>query len=350
MAMAIETLHCPYDSVTDSLNIERCTIGNFPTRLVQEQGLGNEIGVDLWMKHEFEADFIGSGNKARKLEFLLPQLQQEGYTGVVIDGTTQSNCAMSLNYYAPRFGLTVDLILYGTDKREGNYLDIVRSGPATITHLPQWSPPDIAASEKRILDEAATEGRRLAVIPTGATNDITALGSVRLAEELAWQEDRLLETGEMEKPIDAVVLPTASGGTQAGLEIGRLVTGRAWDVIAIGVANDEAYFKRTIGSIAAKPVIRQALGDIAPDKVQAKTYMGAMGERYGLPLPGTYEGIQNIRSRYGPIILDPLYTYKTMVGLRQLVQQGEIKQGATVVFIHTGGLNDRFVDPVDRQW
>ena len=329
--------HSASPSVTDEvLHLERSQIGNLPTRLVKAEGLGDELGLELWIKNEFEADSLGSGNKVRKLEFLLPELVRSGYTGLVIDGTTQSNCAMALASYAPRFGLTVDLILYGPTERSGNYADIVRSG-ANVTLLPVWSPLDIKATQDRLLEEAIQGGRRLAVVPTGATNEITAFGTVRLTEELAQQED------DLGLSIDTIVFPTASGGTQAGLEIGRAALDKPWKLIGIGVANDAPFFEKVVRAIARAPLSRQLLGDARAEQIQPQTYMGAVGERYGIPLPDTLAQIQAIRERHG-IILDSFYTYKALVGLRQLIEQGEIEKGSTVVFIHTGGLNERFLN------
>jgi 1-aminocyclopropane-1-carboxylate deaminase/D-cysteine desulfhydrase-like pyridoxal-dependent ACC family enzyme len=311
-------------------------IGNLPTRLLRVESLGEEIGVDLWVKNEFEADAFGSGNKMRKLEYLLPQIARDGYDGLIIDGTTQSNCAMSLALYAPRFGLSVDLILYGPTTHQGNYVDILRSG-ARLTSLPEWSPTEIEAARKRLVDEAAQDGRRLTVVPTGATNEVTAFGTVHLAEELARQE------AEYGIKIDAIVFPTASGGTQAGLEIGRAALDKDWRLIGIGVANDEAFFEQVVRSIARAPLARQLLGDEKANEVTAHTHMGAVGERYGIPLPGAFAEIRDIRERHG-VVLDSLYTHKALTGLRQLVDSGELARGSTVVFIHTGGLNERFLD------
>jgi D-cysteine desulfhydrase len=37
------------------------------------------------------------------------------------------------------------------------------------------------------------------------------------------------------------------------------------------------------------------------------------------------------------ILLDPVYTGKTMAGLIDLVRKGFFKKGDTVLFVHTGG-------------
>jgi len=42
------------------------------------------------------------------------------------------------------------------------------------------------------------------------------------------------------------------------------------------------------------------------------------------------------------IILDPVYTSKTMAGLIDLVQKGEFQKQDVVVFVHTGGISGLF--------
>jgi 1-aminocyclopropane-1-carboxylate deaminase/D-cysteine desulfhydrase-like pyridoxal-dependent ACC family enzyme len=313
----------------------RVTLGNFPTRLSRLPKVGAMLGVDLWMKHEFEADAFGSGNKVRKLEFLIPEIIRGGYTGIIGDGTTQSNSAMALALYAPRFDLSADLILSGSTARHGNYLDILHSG-ARVKLLAEWSLDRLFRVRQEIQAAAAAEGRRLYVVPTGATNVTTVSAGVDLAAELAAQEK---ETGVS---FDYVILPTASGGTQVGLELGRLIHGRPWNLIAIGVANDAAFFADTVRSLA-RASASGALIEELEDNLTYQVYMGALGAGYGVPLPGAFDDIRRIRTRFG-LLLDSVYTHKAFVGMRQLIADGKIPRGSSVAFIHTGGLNERFVD------
>lgn len=317
----------------------RISLGNFPTRLSQASSLGAELGVDLWLKHEFEADGFGAGNKVRKLEYLIPEILCSGYHGLVVDGTTQSNCAMALALYAPRFGLAVDLVLYGDTAPVGNFADIARSG-ANLAILPEWSPHAIREAEESLVAQAKHKQRRLYVVPTGATNSVTVQGGIDLAREVAQQESHLGFA------FDYVIFPTASGGTQAGLEIGRAMLRRGWHLIGIGVANDEAFFQKVTQDAAASPNL-SALTDGITESLAIRTHMGAIGPRYGLPLPHTFEEIGRLRREHG-LVLDSVYTYKTFVGLQQLLAIGEVRKGSRVLFIHTGGTNERFV-PDPRQ-
>lgn len=311
----------------------RIGLGNFPTRLVRWPHLGASIGVDLWIKHEFEADAFGSGNKVRKLEFLLASVVDGGYSGVVLDGSTQSNCAMALALYAPGVGLTVNLVLYGDSRRSGNYLDILRSG-ADVTVLTEWSPADIATARQEMA--ARRGGDRLYDVPTGATNEVTVFASIELARELACQQDVLGIN------VDHVVFPTGTGGTQAGLEMGRALLGRPWSMFGVAVANDAAFFRHTTNLLSRRPLMAPVLRG-GQARLRPQTLVGALGPGYGIPLENTVTAISWLRRRFG-LVLDSVYTYKAFVGLRQLIDTGAIERGSTVVFVHTGGVNERFYD------
>lgn len=317
----------------------RVHLGHLPTRLERWPALGRELGVDLWIKHEFEADAFGSGNKVRKLEFLLAHLTAGDYAGVLLDGSTQSNCAMALAHYAPRFDLQVELILYGPTEPVGNYVDIL-SSTARITHLPGWSPATVAAAAERITNHAHHRGERLYHVPTGATNTITAYAALDLAEELYWQQS---DTGV---GIKHLVFATGTGGTQAGLDIATQELDAGWRLHPVAVANEPAFFHTTTTAIAESAEMT-AHTRPAPFQPCARVYTAAQGPGYGQPLPGSTAEIRRLRRDYG-LVLDSVYTFKAFVGLRQLIESRHIPPESTVVFIHTGGINERFHPPPGR--
>jgi 1-aminocyclopropane-1-carboxylate deaminase/D-cysteine desulfhydrase-like pyridoxal-dependent ACC family enzyme len=62
-----------------------------------------------------------------------------------------------------------------------------------------------------------------------------------------------------------------------------------------------------------------------------------IGPGYAIPTAAGNAAIRKV-ARLEGIFLDPVYTGKTMAGLIDLVQQGEIRKDSTVVFWHTGGV------------
>lgn len=241
---------------------------------------------------------------------------------------------MALSHYAPVAGLDVELILYGQQARQGNYLDILNSR-ANLTLLPQWEPEEIEAVRRRIIHRHSKRGRQFFSVPTGATNSLTTLAGVDLAIEIVDQERSLGATFQY------VVVATGTGGTQVGLELGRRVLDAGWSLIGIAIANDEAFFR----DVASHLYASQELADLAGacGTIELRTYLGAQGEGYGRPLPGAATELRDIRHRHG-LILDSVYTHKAFAGLKQLVSDGVIRRGSSVVFVHTGGINERFLE------
>jgi 1-aminocyclopropane-1-carboxylate deaminase/D-cysteine desulfhydrase-like pyridoxal-dependent ACC family enzyme len=62
-----------------------------------------------------------------------------------------------------------------------------------------------------------------------------------------------------------------------------------------------------------------------------------IGPGYGLPTAGMLEAV-DLTARLEGLVLDPVYTGKTMAGLIDLIRQGRFKKSDIVVFIHTGGV------------
>ena len=82
--------------------------------------------------------------------------------------------------------------------------------------------------------------------------------------------------------------------------------------------------------------IAAMLGDveIKPSDIHVSDAVLAPG--YGQMNDATAKAIRLTAQEEG-IILDPVYSGRTMAGLIALVESGRIPQGARVLFIHTGG-------------
>jgi L-cysteate sulfo-lyase len=71
------------------------------------------------------------------------------------------------------------------------------------------------------------------------------------------------------------------------------------------------------------------------------THQEFYGAGYAIPTKECQEAIRLV-AHSEAIILDPVYTGKTMAGLIQHVRSGEIRPDETVVFMHTGGIASVF--------
>ena len=82
-----------------------------PTPLVRAERLGEELGVELWIKRDDLGSTGLGGNKLRKLEVLLGDALARGCDTVVTFGALQSNHARQTAAAAARVGLRCQLVL-----------------------------------------------------------------------------------------------------------------------------------------------------------------------------------------------------------------------------------------------
>jgi D-cysteine desulfhydrase/L-cysteate sulfo-lyase len=134
---------------------------------------------------------------------------------------------------------------------------------------------------------------------------------------------------------DYVVHATGSGGTQAGLVIGAKSMSPGCRVIGISVSDPKGPFSDDVLEIAraTDDALGLGLAIMSDDVTVFDEYLGA---GYGVVDKGVAETIRLVFQTEG-IVLDPVYTAKAMIGLRDLIKTGFFKPTDKVVFLHTGG-------------
>jgi D-cysteine desulfhydrase family pyridoxal phosphate-dependent enzyme len=291
-------------------------------------------GPHLYIKRDDCTGLALGGNKTRKLEFLVGEALTMGATTIISEGGLQSNHVRQTAAAAAKAGLRCHLVLNHAVPidtaiyRTGGNLLLDRLLGA-VTHF-------CAAGETRAAKSAAVaadlQGRGEVPyrIPTGGSNAVGALGYAALMLEL------LQQAKELQLSFDKIVVASASGGTQAGLVVGRELAQADLSVMGIDVEGDPddllAMVQSIAGDCARKVGLRR---EIRPDAFELVRGYAAPG--YGLPSPGTIEAIKSMASLEG-ILLDPVYTGKAMAGLIDMARTGRLGKDDTVLFIHTGGM------------
>ena len=72
-------------------------------------------------------------------------------------------------------------------------------------------------------------------------------------------------------------------------------------------------------------------------KTDVKVVDGYVGRGYALSRPKEIELLKEVALKEA-LVLDPVYTGKSMFGLRDQIRKGVIKKGSKILFLHTGGL------------
>jgi D-cysteine desulfhydrase len=195
---------------------------------------------------------------------------------------------------------------------------------------PEQYRDDVGGIMERIAEKLRSQGREPYILPEGASNAIGAMGYLAATEEIAAQ------LAQIKLNIDAVVCATGSGGTQAGLIMGKKLYNMDYGVYGINVCDDEDYFKRKIFNIIETAQQRFNF-DLTISHNEIHILDGYVGEGYALNKPQEIEFIKSVAKDEG-IVLDPVYTGKAMLGLMDQIQKGRFSPKSNILFLHSGGL------------
>ncbi len=303
-----------------------------PTRIERLSRYSAKLpGVDVWIKRDDLTGFCLSGNKVRKLEFSFARALAEGAEGVVTCGGVNSNHCRATAFLAARLGLDVHLFLRTPDGRPPKQLTANTLLDAIAGAKIHWITPEQYQDRDRLMNQfiegRAREGTTFALFPEGASNGLGAVGFVKAVEELQGQ----LVNKNLE--IDVVVHALGSGGTTAGLAVGRELLRARWTNLAFAVCDDVAYFEKKVRAIATE---LEPLG-FDPVEIRGLTILDAYkGAAYGATTPEELRFYRRIAQQEG-ILLDPCYSGKAFFGLHQEIMKGRFPTGSRVLFWHTGG-------------
>jgi D-cysteine desulfhydrase len=300
--------------------------------------LSERFGVEIYAKRDDLTGADLTGNKVRKLEFLLADAIASGADTVITCGAAQSNHARATAIAAAKLGLKARLLLRTRQPAnpppfEGNILlnRLVGAEIIWITFEEYGHRSEILARHAESVEES---GGTPYVIPEGGSNGLGAWGYVRVVEELAQQLEAL--PGGTEKPT-TIIHATGSGGTTAGLVLGVLLLGLNARVVGINVCNDRDYFMQVVGDICESAIATYQLNLPFSRQSDIEIVDGYVGRGYGKSSPQELSLLVDVARTEG-LFLDPVYTGKAFFGMTQELKGDSRSFGERIVFVHTGGI------------
>jgi D-cysteine desulfhydrase len=312
----------------------RLPLARLPTPLEPSPRLGAHLGIELLWKRDDLTGLELSGNKARKLEFLVAEAEASGADVLVTCGGVQSNHCRATAFAAARRGLGCVLLLRTADPAappalEANAL-LDRLAGAEVRYVSHDEYRRRAEVMAAVADELRARGRRPCLIPEGGSSALGSLGYVLAVSELQAQ----LPAAWRDGPV-TIAYAAGSGGTGAGIELGVRVAGWGAAVpLGFAVCNDAGYFQAAIAGICADAHRRwPALPAVLAAEVRIDG--GFVGPGYA---ETTEQGLEIVRraAREDGVVLDPVYTGKAMLGVATRAAAGTLPS-RRVVFVHTGG-------------
>jgi len=312
--------------------VHRLHFAHLPTPVEELPRLSEYLGGPrLFVKRDDQTGLAFGGNKTRKLEFLVAEAQAQGAQMLISAGAIQSNHCRQTAAAAARFGFECTLVLTGERPTQ----------PSANLLLDEMFGVEIVnvadrANRDRILyetfEKAAKAGKKPYLVPYGGSSPVGALGYAYAVEEFVNQG------------IDAdwIVFGTSSGGTHAGLTLGKRVFGYEGKVLGISIDESEDWLKTHVSALAsdASELLGERL-DFTPDDVIATDAYCKAG--YGVLTDAERESVR-VFARYEGLLLDPVYTGRAAAGLIDLIRKGFFKKDETVLFWHTGGTPALFAE------
>src|SRR6266550_289380 len=151
----------------------RISLALLPTPLVEMHNLAHHLAVErILLKRDDLTGLETTGNKVRKLEYVIADAIRDGADTLVTHGGFQSNHCRATAAIGARLGLKVRLLLRCPDPdppRDGNlFLDHLLGAQITI-HPPE----EYNTQRKRLIDEAINAeraaGQKPYFFPVGAS-------------------------------------------------------------------------------------------------------------------------------------------------------------------------------------
>ncbi len=341
--------------------LPRIRFAQLPTAVEALPRLSAQFGgPQLFVKRDDQTGLAFGGNKSRKLEFLVAEAQANGARTLITAGAVQSNHCRQTAAAAARFGFDCILLLTTTGVK---------------TKLPASSPPheedpglslrtpesytsnlmldkllgaEIVWTETNRREEKLQEtfnhawqaGRRPYLIPYGGSNPVGASAYVYALIELLKQSHETVLEGLIP---DWIVIPSSSGGTQAGLVLGAHISGYRGRVLGISIDEPAHVLKERVAKLAMSTA--ELLGErVSIDVENILVNDDYLGGGYGVMGESEKRAIQMF-ARLEGLLLDPVYTGRASAGLIDLLERNYFNRSDTILFWHTGGTPALFADP-----
>ncbi len=315
-------------------NYNRKKLAILPTPIHKLERLSNYLnGPEIFIKRDDLTGLGLGGNKLRKLEFLIGDAMSKNCDTVITGGAEQSNHCRQTAAAAALAGLECHLILGGNEphKANGNFLlDLLFNAKIHWTgeYRKGEKIPDISK-------ELGKQGKNVYTIPYGGSNAIGALGYVYAVKELKIQMERY------DLDFDTIVFATSSGGTHAGMTIGKRVFNLNPEIYGIKIDKDEIdnlKYKELLQKLCNKISV---ILNIEPINYNFNVNENFLGEGYGVVGNLEREAV-NLCAKLEGIIVDPVYTGRAFGGMIDLVRKKYFKKGQKILFWHTGGFPSVF--------
>jgi len=303
-----------------------------PTPLHKLPNLSKKLPYQLYIKRDDQTGLATGGNKTRKLEFLIQEALNLDYDTVITAGAQQSNHCRQTAAACAKAGLECHLWLNGNEP--ANYQGNLLLSHLLGAHL-HFSGVKAKGREQALQNlqtQLDASGHKTYLIPVGGSNFTGALGYVSAMSELKEQ------MSEQHINLDYIFFATSSGGTQAGLMIGKELSQIEAKLMPVMIDKEEDF---------ETPLEQKIFDILMAYNHQAKTAFHF--NIHNIPIIKTYNKADygvvtnqersaiNLLAKEEGILLDPVYTGRAFYGMWDMLTKHLLPLDSKILFWHTGG-------------
>ncbi len=318
--------------------LERVGIGVFPTPFEPMPRLQAELGgPKLFVKRDDMTGVALGGNKVRQLDYILVEARKKRADYVITTCGVQSNWSRQTVALATKMGMKAMLVLRTAQFKskpsvyDGNILlDHIMGAKVRVIKMRINEDPTPILEEEA--DKLRRKGHRPLVL--GPATSVSPLATAAYAYgfiEMAGQAKA------MGVALDAVFVAAGAGPTQAGLILGAKVLGMKTRIFGINVGAYSAEKLNEVILRSSEGAAKMLGTDARVKKSDIIVNGDYAGEDYGITTEESNEALRLV-ARTEALIIDPVYTSKTMAGMIGMIRKGEFRNDQNVCFLHTGGV------------
>lgn len=304
--------------------MNKIKLANLPTPIQKLNNISENTGKNIYLKRDEYTGMELTGNKIRKLEYVLADALAKGANTIITAGGLQSNHCRATAAACAKLGLECHLVLKEKEvyHEEGNlFLDYMFGAKIHLISKDE----DRNAYMEQLAQELEAEDKNTYLIPIGASNAVGSLGYQETYEEIIEQEK------QMDTSFDTIVVTVGSGGTYAGLWLANHLLNKEKKILGFSVDASTEEFTRKVINIVKE--MNTEVKDFDSIHINDRY----IGEGYSIATSEEIEDYVKIAKQEG-VLFDPCYTGKAFRGLLKEIQKGELDHAENILFIHTGGL------------
>jgi 1-aminocyclopropane-1-carboxylate deaminase len=265
---------------------------------------------NLFVKRDDLIDPYISGNKWRKLKYILARAKAENKTHLVTFGGAYSNHLVATAAAASRSGLTASAFVRGEEVKNEMLLLCSLFGMKLI-----FVDRESYRDKQKLFEQHFANDAQAYFIDEGGASAEAIIGCAEVI-------------GELTETYDHIFCAAGTGTTAAGLLQGIQQQGLNTQLHIIPVLKGGSFIKDEIAKYT-------------PLSNHLELHLGYHFGGYAKTTPELINFIKTFTAQTG-LLLDPIYTAKMFYAIQDLQQQGAIGKDEKVLAIHTGGLMGLF--------